>query len=104
MNQLEVNTSSVLLISGVSILVYYSYISIKTYLAAEWSVPLGSRVFALFLVFRFLGGGDLFGTVQERAQCHSAKHVPVSLLYELDQLADVAVQTLSGQRVTKQSE
>lgn len=67
-------------------------------LASNWPVPLGSGLLGLLLLFRFLGGGDLLGTVQERAQSHSAKHVSVGLLNELHQLADVAVQALRRTR------
>lgn len=57
-------------------------------------VPPGSRLLALLLLLGLLGGGDLLGAVQERAQRHPAEHVSVGLLDELHQLTDVAVQTL----------
>ena len=71
-------------------------------LATGWPVPPGSRLFALLLLVRLLGGGDLLSAVQERAQCHPAEHVSMRLLYELHQLADVTVQTLGRKRVAKQ--
>lgn len=61
-------------------------------------VPLGSRLFGLFFLIRFLGGGDFLGAVQERAQCHPAENISMGLLDELHQLADVAVQTLCRKR------
>lgn len=68
-------------------------------------VPPGSRLLALLLLLGLLGGGDLLGAVQERAQRHPAEHVSVGLLDELHQLADVAVQTLGkrerGRRESK---
>lgn len=67
---------------------------LRPFLATDWPVPPGSRLFGVFLLFRFLGGGDFLCAVQERAQCHPAEHVSVGLLDELHQLADVAVQTL----------
>lgn len=69
--------------------------------ATDWPVPPGAGLFALLLLFRFLGGGDLLGAVQERAQRHPAEHVSMGLLNELHQLADVTVQTLGGRRVAK---
>lgn len=67
-------------------------------MAADWPVPLGSGLLGLLLLFGFLGGGDLLGAVQERAQRHPAEHIPVGLLNELHQLADVTVQTLERKR------
>lgn len=69
--------------------------------ATDWPVPPGSGLFGLLLLLGFLGGGDLLGTVQERAQCHPAEHVSMGLLDELHQLADVTVQTLGGKSVKK---
>ena len=65
------------------------------------SVPPWPGLFGLLLVFGLLGGGDFLGAVEERAQCHPAEHIPMGLLDELHQLADVAVQTLGGRRVAK---
>lgn len=57
-------------------------------------VPPRSRLFGLLFLLRFLSGGHLLGAVKERAECHTPENVPMSLLDELHQLADVAVQTL----------
>lgn len=65
-------------------------------------VPPRSGLFGLFLLFRFLGGGDFLCAVQERAQCHPAEHIAMRLLDELHQLADVAVQTLGEEEGGKQ--
>lgn len=77
-------------------------VSLRPFLATDWPVPPGSGLFGLFLLFRFLSGGDLLGAVQERAQCHPAEHIAMRLLNELHQLADVAVQTLRRKRAAKQ--
>lgn len=61
-------------------------------------VPPASGLFSLLLLVRLFGGGDFLSAVQERAQRHPAEHVAMSLLDELHQLADVAVETLRGKR------
>lgn len=66
----------------------------RTTSAVIGRLPPGSALLALLLLLGLLGGGDLLGAVQERAQRHPAEHVTVRLLDELHQLADVAVQTL----------
>lgn len=68
-------------------------------LGSDWSVPPRPGWLGLLLLVGLLGGGDLLGAVQERAQCHPAKHIAVGLLNELHQLADVAVETLERKRV-----
>lgn len=60
-------------------------------------VPPASGLFS-FLLVRLFGGGDFLSAVQERTQRHPAEHIAMSLLDELHQLADVAVQTLRGKR------
>ncbi len=77
-------------------------VSLRPFLATDWPVPPGSGLFGLFFLFRFFGGGDLLGAVQECAQRHPAEHISMRLLNELHQLADVAVQTLGKKRVAKQ--
>lgn len=72
--------------------------SLRPFLATDWPIPPGSGLLALFLLLGFLGGGDFLCAVQERAQCHPAEHVPMSLLDELHQLANVAVQTLGRKK------
>lgn len=67
-------------------------------------VPPRPGLFGLLLLFGLFGGGDFLCAVQKRAQCHPAEHIPVGLLDELHQLADVAVQTLGGRRVANKSE
>lgn len=57
-------------------------------------VPSASGLFNFLLLVRFFGGGDFLSAVQERTQRHPAEHIAMSLLDELHQLADVAVQTL----------
>lgn len=59
-------------------------------------VPPASGLFSFLLLVRFFGGGDFLSAVQERTQRHPAEHIAMSLLDELHQLADVAVQTLRG--------
>ena len=75
--------------------------SLRPVLTTYWSVPPGSRLLALLLLVRFLGGGDLLRAVQQGAQRHPAEHVAMGLLDELHQLADVAVQTLGRRRETE---
>lgn len=67
-------------------------------LAPVRPVPPGSGLFGVLLLLGFLGGGDFFGAVQERAQCDPAENIPMGLLDELHQLADVTVQTLGRKR------
>lgn len=67
-------------------------------------VPSASGLLRLLLLVRFLGSGDFLRAVQERAQRHPAEHVAMSLLDELHELADVAVQTLCGKRASNQRE
>lgn len=65
--------------------------------ASDWPLPSWSELFAVVLLVGFLGGSHLLGAVQERAQRHPAEHVSMGLFYKLDQLADVAVQSLRRQ-------
>lgn len=67
-------------------------------------VPPASGLFRFLLLVRFFGGGDFLSAVQERTQRHPAEHIAMSLLDELHQLADVAVQTLRGKRAADQRE